>query len=72
MAERVVGSGSFGVVFQICQALNYIHNVIGVYCITVISNQELIRLRADNPTRKAQLQEIKLKMTTKQLKEAKQ
>nr|CAB3472949.1 unnamed protein product [Digitaria exilis] len=30
VAERIVGQGSFGVVFQICRALAYMHNCVGV------------------------------------------
>ncbi|XP_042390961.1 shaggy-related protein kinase alpha-like isoform X2 [Zingiber officinale] len=41
MAERAVGHGSFGVVFQICRALAYIHNSIGV-CHRDIKPQNLL------------------------------
>ncbi|XP_042395681.1 shaggy-related protein kinase alpha-like isoform X2 [Zingiber officinale] len=41
MAERAVGHGSFGVVFQICRALAYIHSSIGV-CHRDIKPQNLL------------------------------
>ncbi|OAY73544.1 Glycogen synthase kinase- MsK-3 [Ananas comosus] len=41
MAERVVGHGSFGVVFQICRALAYLHTTIGV-CHRDIKPQNLL------------------------------
>ncbi|KAK4337778.1 hypothetical protein RND71_042265 [Anisodus tanguticus] len=41
MAERVVGQGSFGVVFQIFRALSYIHHTIGV-CHRDIKPQNLL------------------------------
>ncbi|THU67276.1 hypothetical protein C4D60_Mb05t22960 [Musa balbisiana] len=41
MAERVVGHGSFGIVFQICRALAYIHGSIGV-CHRDIKPQNLL------------------------------
>ncbi|OEL15170.1 Shaggy-related protein kinase gamma [Dichanthelium oligosanthes] len=41
MAERIVGQGSFGIVFQICRALAYIHGSIGV-CHRDIKPQNLL------------------------------
>ncbi|CAI9304414.1 unnamed protein product [Lactuca saligna] len=41
IAEHVIGTGSFGVVFQICRALVYIHNCIGI-CHRDIKPQNLL------------------------------
>ncbi|KAI7753244.1 hypothetical protein M8C21_010112 [Ambrosia artemisiifolia] len=41
IAEHVIGTGSFGVVFQICRALAYIHNCIGI-CHRDIKPQNLL------------------------------